>query len=94
MAQRDNTATKVLTARTKSCTVERLSTNIVLMKLMEGRNRLIRKMFEALHYNVIMLKRVKLSGISLDDLKHSGDWKRLNKKEMKIFEGILKQYIQ
>ena len=94
MAQRDNTAAKVLTARTKPCTVERLSTNRISMTIMEGRNRQIRKMLEALNYNVVTLKRVKFSGISLDDLKQPGDWKRLNKKEMKIVEGILKQYIQ
>jgi 23S rRNA pseudouridine2605 synthase len=56
---------------------------------MEGRNRQIRKMMEALRLNVVALKRVKFAGITLDGLKFPGDWKRLNQKEMKIIELIL-----
>jgi len=43
------------------------------MTIMEGRNRQIRKMLEALNYNVIALKRVNFAGISLNYLKQEGN---------------------
>jgi pseudouridine synthase len=95
VAQRDRGVRKPFTARTKPCIVERgglgttTANRTVIITIMEGRNRQIRKMMEALRLNVVALKRVKFAGITLDGLKFPGDWKRLNQKEMKIIELIL-----
>lgn len=98
VAQRDRGVRKPLTARTKPCIVERgglgtTANRTVIITIMEGRNRQIRKMMEALRFNVVALKRVKFAGISLDGLKLPGDWKRLNQKEMKIIEQILERRV-
>jgi 23S rRNA pseudouridine2604 synthase len=95
VAQRDRGVVKPLTARTKPCIVERspnsTSNNTLIMTIMEGRNRQIRKMLEALNFDVVALKRINFAGITLDGLKSPGQWRRLNKKEMKIIEQILEQ---
>jgi pseudouridine synthase len=97
VAQRDRGVMKPLTARTQPCIVERGGTGTtrktIIITIMEGRNRQIRKMMEALRLNVVALKRVQFAGITLDGLKVPGDWKRLNPKEMKIINGILKQRV-
>lgn len=92
VAQRDNTA-KPLTAKTKPCIVDRFPdrNDSIIMTIMEGRNRQIRKMLSGLNYHVVALKRVQFGGISLDRLERPGDWQRLNREEMEIIERILKE---
>ena len=50
--------------------------------LYEGRNRQIRRMCEALGYNVVKLKRVRINSIKLGSLQ-PGQWKELTDKEVK-----------
>lgn len=49
----------------------------------EGRNRQIKKMFEAVGCNVSYLKRVSIGGLELGDLA-AGAWRHLNKRDFKL----------
>ena len=61
------------------------------MTLYEGRNRQIRKMMEALNYNVLKLHRVTFGGIALRPLDGPGDWEYLDEVEMGIVRTVLAQ---
>jgi len=52
----------------------------------EGRNRLIRRMFEALGYTVKKLKRLSIGDVELGELKE-GRFKLLTTKEMRALRG-------
>lgn len=54
-----------LVAKTKKAIVERIGHNSCRMTLVEGRNRQIRKMMEALGLRVLRLHRVEFMGIHL-----------------------------
>ena len=54
-----------LVAKTKKAIVERIGHNSCRMTLVEGRNRQIRKMMEALGLRVLRLHRVEFMGIRL-----------------------------
>lgn len=58
--------------------------NEVTITIMEGRNRQVRKMMKALGYTVKALHRVDFLGVTLKDLQGPGDWKRLDKHEMRL----------
>jgi len=49
--------------------------------LTQGLNRQIRRMCEALHYNVVSLKRVRVMNVALGHLK-PGRWRNLGKDEL------------
>lgn len=63
-------------ARTK-----RLSENTFLLTLREGRNRQVRRMCDALHYETQRLKRIRMSSITLGPLK-VGKFRHLTKEEV------------
>lgn len=88
VAQRDGKS-KPLTAKTKPCSIVSLGPRDVEIILEEGRNRQIRKMMEALGYEVIRLHRIRFGEISLDKDMTAGDWKALNKKELGWIHSIL-----
>lgn len=56
------------------------------VKLHMGRNRIVRRMFEALGYEVVKLDRVLFAGLTKKDLQR-GHWRHLTEKEI----GFLKQ---
>lgn len=60
-------------------------TNSSLIELIihEGKNHQVKKMFEAIGYSVIKLKRESISFLTLDGLK-SGDYRELSVKEVKM----------
>lgn len=89
-AQRDRKRPPPLTARTKPCIVERIDGKRRLrMTLMEGRNRQIRKMIEALGLHVIELHRTEFMRIQLTPLHGPGDWAPLSKKELDIVYNVI-----
>jgi 23S rRNA pseudouridine2605 synthase len=59
------------------------------IEIHEGRNRQIRRMFQALGYHVEELHRVNFAGLKADDLK-PGEWRRLSDKEIKNLKHLIK----
>jgi 23S rRNA pseudouridine2605 synthase len=55
----------------------------------EGRNRQIRKMFEALGYFVNKLKRISYGNLRLGSLK-KGEWRMLTQKEITELKNLKK----
>jgi 23S rRNA pseudouridine2604 synthase len=90
VAQRDGGG-KALTAPTLPCRVEPISSRGVTMTLVEGRNRQIRKMMQALGYEVVELHRIQFMGITLDPLTRAGEWVNLNDSEMKMVQDVLER---
>lgn len=57
-------------------------TSIVELTIHEGKNHQVKRMFEAIGYQVIKLKRERISFLDVNDLK-SGEYRILNPKEVK-----------
>lgn len=57
-------------------------TSIVELTIHEGRNHQVKKMFESLGYEVLKLKRERISFLDVNNLK-SGEYRLLNSKEIK-----------
>ena len=92
-------AENTLVAKTRPCEVTRTGSDACRMTLVEGRNRQIRKMMEALGHMVVRLHRVEFMGIRLSydggdgrgpsSLSRPGDWSYLNEDEMSLIEDAL-----
>lgn len=67
--------------KTKPCKVKMNSEKTFTIFLSQGLNRQIRRMCEALGYNVIALKRTRIMHIKLGDLK-VGKWRYLTQSEL------------
>ncbi len=77
-------------ARAEEVTIIEKSKRIeVGVVLHEGRNRQIRKMFEALAYEVKALDRVAYGGITCQGLNR-GAWRYLSKKEVAALKSLVK----
>lgn len=61
---------------------KKTDTSIVELTIHEGRNHQVKKMFEAIGYEVIKLKREQYDFLDVKDLK-SGEYRMLNPKEVK-----------
>ncbi len=59
------------------------------LALHEGRNRQIRRMFEALGYEVHRLDRVQYAGLDLSKLRR-GEWRRLRPREINRLRRLVK----
>jgi 16S rRNA U516 pseudouridylate synthase RsuA-like enzyme len=99
IAQRDGNRSKPLKAPTLPCQVRLIQSSrqnhqsnsgkILEITLVEGRNRQIRKMMEALGYRVLGLHRKEFMGITLRGLDGEGDWSALSESEMDIVQRVL-----
>ena len=58
----------------------------VQITIHEGKNRQVRKMFEAVGHNVLKLKRISVGAVRLGNLK-SGQWRFLTEREIDILKG-------
>ncbi len=58
------------------------NTQIVEISIVEGRNHIVKKIFEAMHHDVIKLKRESYAFLTLGSLK-SGEYRELSVKEVK-----------
>jgi 23S rRNA pseudouridine2605 synthase len=65
------------------------NTSYVEITITEGRNHIVKKLFESLGYDVIKLKRERIEFLNLDGLK-SGEYRKLSIKEVKELYGVLK----
>lgn len=77
----DGKKTSKSRARIKSYD-KKTDTSIVELTIHEGRNHQVKKMFEALGYEVLKLKRERISFLDVNNLK-SGEYRILNPKEVK-----------
>ena len=79
---------KILDTVTLPCKVEQLSKYDFKIILTQGLNRQIRRMCEALGYNVYRLQRIRIMNIQLDNLP-VGQWRYLSKKEkVQLFQAL------
>lgn len=87
--QRDR-VDKLITAKTLGCEVERVDLKRFRITLHEGRNRQIRKMCEALGYEVTYLHREKIVSIGLKGMKE-GEWRHLDEQEIDVIQMAVQQ---
>ena len=69
---------------------KKTNTSIVEIIIHEGKNHQVKKMFEAVGYEVLKLKREKISFLTIDSLK-SGEYRYLSLKEVKKLYGEIKK---
>ncbi len=78
---------------TKPCRVQLMEETPILSKLRicisEGKNRQIRKMFEAIDKNITLLRRIKVGEIMLGGLSR-GEYAPLNAKELRYLKSLKK----
>ncbi|WP_295161218.1 pseudouridine synthase [uncultured Brachyspira sp.] len=71
----------------KPAEVKRISKNSFYIILTEGKNRQIRRMCSKVGFEVVILKRLRIAGILLNNLKE-GEFKELNKEEINSILNI------
>lgn len=79
---------RILGTVTKECFVKKENDYTFRIILTQGMNRQIRRMSEALGYEVKKLKRIRIMNINLDDLK-IGEWRDLTIKELKGLNELI-----
>ncbi|MGL4292141.1 MAG: 23S rRNA pseudouridine(2604) synthase RluF [Bacteroidales bacterium] len=80
----------ILGTRTKKCKVEKESEFSFNITLTQGLNRQIRRMCEALGYNVVRLKRFRVMNMTLKNLP-LGQWRFFTKEETREMLEMLKE---
>lgn len=80
---------EILGTRTKRCKVEKEGTHKFRITLTQGLNRQIRRMCEALGYEVELLRRVRIMNISLGSLP-LGDYRLIEGAELEELFSMLK----
>lgn len=80
----------ILGTITKDCYVRKAGSHSFKIILTEGMNRQIRRMCEALGYEVTSLKRVRIMNITLGELK-IGQWRELRSKELYGLNELIKE---
>ena len=80
----------ILGTITKDCYVKKEGLRSFRIILTEGMNRQIRRMCEALGYEVTTLKRVRIMNITLGELK-IGQWRELKAKELYGLNDLIKE---
>ena len=68
------------------------NTSLVEITIVEGRNHIIKKLFEALHIDVIKLSRVAYGFLTLEKLQ-SGEYRSLTIKEIKKLYSLAKKNV-
>lgn len=65
------------------------NTSLIELTIVEGRNHIVRKLFETMHIDVIKLSRIGYGFLTLDNLK-SGEYRALSLKEIKKLYSLKK----
>jgi 23S rRNA pseudouridine2604 synthase len=84
---------RILNTITKACKVKQESHYIFRITLTQGLNRQIRRMCEALGYNVVKLERVRIMNVQLDNLPY-GEWRYLNNLELLVINELISESIK
>lgn len=81
--------------KTASCRIDELriidNASYLEVELHEGRNRQIRRMFEALGYRVRELHRIEFAGLRVNNMKE-GQWRKLSVAEVRRLKEIVRQF--
>lgn len=77
----------ILNTVTKPCKVYKESSHVFRIILTQGLNRQIRRMCEALGYNVLKLKRIRIMNVTLKDIP-VGKWRYLTPSELKTINKL------
>ena len=80
-----STGVSILDTFTRPCRVTRMASNQFRIILVQGLNRQIRRMCEALGHRVIRLKRIRVMSLELDTAP--GKWRLLTEKEVSKLRG-------
>lgn len=72
---------------TRPAEIESLGGHEYKIVLHEGRNREIRRLFEAAGHRVVRLKRISIGNLDLGDL-HEGEWRYLTEKEVNSLRNM------
>lgn len=81
---------KTAKARVKVKSIDKKNNkSLVEITIHEGRNHQVRKMFEAVGYDVLKLKREEYANLNLKGLK-SGEYRKLTNKEIAILYSLVK----
>ncbi len=80
---------KILGTVTQKCFVKQEGPDRFKIILMQGLNRQIRRMCEALGYHVQTLKRIRIMNITLNNLP-PGKWRYFTPAEMETINHMLK----
>lgn len=86
--QRMGNGIAILDTVTKKCYVKQEGKNRFRIILTQGLNRQIRRMCEALDYNVSKLKRTRIMNITLEKLD-VGEWRYLTKDEINSINSLV-----
>lgn len=73
--------------KTQQPKVNWLKDNVVEIAISEGRNRQVRKMFEAIGYEVVNLKRVAIGNLVIGNIP-LGRWRHLGQSEIKYLKSL------
>ena len=84
----DNYTTSPAKVKLKSFD-RKTNTSLVLITIHEGHNHQVKKMFEAIGYDVIKLTRLSFAGIDVKSLK-SGEYRKLSVKEVQRLYSLVK----
>lgn len=68
---------------------KKTNTSIVEIVICEGKNHEVKRLFESVSFNVLRLKRERIGFLTLGKLK-SGEYRKLNPKEVKQLYGLVK----
>jgi 23S rRNA pseudouridine2604 synthase len=84
---------EILDTITKKCYVKQESKFVFRIILTQGLNRQIRRMCEALDYNVTKLQRIRIMNVKLSDLP-IGKWRYLTKSELSKIGELISQSVK
>lgn len=79
---------EILDTMTRPCKVEKKGDRTFDIILTQGLNRQIRRMCEALNYEVVRLKRIRILNIQLGELK-SGEWRLIEDGELETLRNLV-----
>lgn len=69
--------------KTSACEINRKTANVLKITIHEGKNRIVRRIFEKFGFTVVTLKRTEIGKLRLGDLK-PGEYRELTKKEREL----------